>query len=408
LAAASGQLSQAVANLTKATELDPQHLEAFYQLGLACQKLGQRAKATEALKKFEQLKAIKSEPAQLQDADALLSLADTYYRLQKPEDAAQAVRKLSSLAEKDPQLRLHLGLLLIENEQASEGLRQLESARQQLPPSFALAFGLGSAYLQLQRPADATVSFQEAVRLKPDSRTYFYLGKAYAQLNDPRSIEALREAVTRDADSADAWELLGIQAFEHKALASVIPLFQQQAQRSSAEPLAHLWLGEAHLRNQDLPQALESFKRAVELAPQLARAQFSLGFAYKELGKTAPALEALRRAASLAPENPLTHFHLGELLSQADDQEAAVKELQRAVELKPDYSEAQVQLGQAYLKQKRYREAVETLLRGIALQPDVAQPYYILSRAYQGLEQGAQSAEALRRFQQLSQKSKAK
>ncbi len=160
-------------------------------------------------------------------------------------------------------------------------------------------------------------------------------------------------------DSEDAWELLGLQAFEHKALPSVIPLFQQQAERSPAQPWPHLWLGEAYLRNQDLPQALQSFKKAVELSPQLARAQFSLGFAYKELGENTLAVEALRRAASLAPENPLAHFHLGDLLSQAEDQQAAIKELQRAVELKPDYAEAHVELGQAYLKQKRYAEAVE-------------------------------------------------
>ena len=397
-----------MASLTKATELDPQHLEAHYQLGLAYQKLGERANATAALRKFEQLKIAKTGPVQTHDAETLLSLADTYFRLEKSAEAEQAVGQLALLAEKDPQLRLQLGLLLIENEKAPEALKQLELARQQLQPSFALAFGLGSTYLQLQRPAEAAAAFQEAIRLKPDARAYFYLGKAYAELNDARSVEALRAAVTHDADSEDAWELLGLQAFEHKALPSVIPLFQQQAQRSPAQPLPHLWLGEAHLRNQDLPQALQSFQKAVELAPQLARAQFSLGFAYKELGENRLAVEALRRAASLAPENPLTHYHLGDLLSQAEDQQAAINELQRAVELKPDYAEAHVELGQAYLKQKRYAEAVGSLRRGTTLKPQVAQPYYILSRAYQGLGQEQNAAEALQRFQQLSQKAKTK
>jgi len=401
-------VSQAVANLTKATELDPQHLEAYYQMGLAYQKLGDRAKATEALKRFEQLKAGKADQAGSQDTDALFSLADSYYKLNKVEEAAQTISKLSLLAEKDPQLRLQLGLLLIENEQAPEALRQLESARQQLQPSFALQFGLGTTYLQLQRPAEAAVSFEEAIALKPDARAYFYLGKAYAQLKDARSVKALREAVTRDADSEDAWELLGLQAFEHRALASVIPLFQQHAEQFATQPLAYLWLGEAHLRNQDLPQALQSFKKAVELAPQLPRAQFSLGFAYKELGENAQARKALQRAVDLAPENPLAHFHLGDLLSQAEDQQAAIRELRRAVELKSDYAQAHVQLGQAYLKQKRYAEAVEAVRRGIELQSNAAQPYYILSRAYQGLGQAQDATEALQRFQALSQKSKTK
>jgi Flp pilus assembly protein TadD len=70
LAAASGQLSQAVAALTKATEVDSQHVEAYYQLGLTWQKLGDRAKATAALQTFEQLKAAKTGAAQTEDAEA--------------------------------------------------------------------------------------------------------------------------------------------------------------------------------------------------------------------------------------------------------------------------------------------------------------------------------------------------
>ena len=85
--------------MTRATELDPQHLEAHYQLGLAYQKLGERANATAALRKFEQLRAAKTGPAQTQDGEALLSLADTYYRLQKLAEAEQAVGQLALLAE---------------------------------------------------------------------------------------------------------------------------------------------------------------------------------------------------------------------------------------------------------------------------------------------------------------------
>ena len=108
----------------------------------------------------------------------MLSLADTYYRLQKSAEAEQAVGQLALLAEKDPQLRLQLGLLLIENEKAPEALKQLELARQQLQPSFALAFGLGSTYLQLQQPAEAAASFQEAIRLETRRARLFLSGQS--------------------------------------------------------------------------------------------------------------------------------------------------------------------------------------------------------------------------------------
>ena len=312
LAAASGQMSQAVASLTKATELDPQHLEAHYQLGLAYQKLGERANATAALRKFEQLKAAKTDPAQTQDAEDL-AVARRHV-LQAPEVGRG---RTSSRPARSPGRERSATAIAAwpAADRKRESARSFEAAGSSPASSFSQVLpwrlGWGATYLQLQRPAEAAASFQEAIRLKPDARAYFYLGKAYAELKDARSVEALRAAVTHDADSEDAWELLGLQAFEHKALPSVIPLFQQQAQRSPAQPLAHLWLGEAYLRNQDLPQALQSFKKAVELSPQLARAQFSLGFAYKELGENTLAVEALRRAASLAPENPLTHLPSG-------------------------------------------------------------------------------------------------
>src|SRR5262245_66645277 len=98
---------------------------------------------------------------------------------------------------------------------------------------------MASPNLQLHRSAEAAASFQEAIRLKPDARAYFYLGRAYAELKDARAVEALREAVVRDPESEDAWELLGLQAFEHKALVSVIPIFQRQADKLTATTQSH-------------------------------------------------------------------------------------------------------------------------------------------------------------------------
>jgi len=76
--------------------------------------------------------------------------------------------------------------------------------------------------------------------------------------------------------------------------------------------------------------AYEVFRRADQLAPNLAVVKQQLGNHLAETGKYAPALDLLRQATTLAPSEPLYHYEIGELLNIYYDQFLADKILDAA------------------------------------------------------------------------------
>jgi predicted Zn-dependent protease len=108
---------------------------------------------------------------------------------------------------------------------------------------------------------------------------------------------------------------------------------------------AHNNLGVA-LREQGKPvEATASFNRAIEVDPDFAMAHDSLGIALGEQGKLAEAIACFRRASSLEPRMVNAHFNLGIALRDVGERDEAIACFERAIDLKPDYAEARGNLG---------------------------------------------------------------
>jgi tetratricopeptide (TPR) repeat protein len=152
-------------------------------------------------------------------------------------------------------------------------------------------------------------------------------------------------------------------------------------------------LGKAFYENaatQD--EAVEMFKKALELAPdsarervnyglallrvagksaegiaQLEQAQqqdptiphtwFNLGIAYKRAAQYAQAIAQLEGMLRLVPDEPLTHYNLGLLYKLNNEPERALKHLERAAVLAPNLAGPHFQLATVYRQAKRLEEA---------------------------------------------------
>src|SRR5215475_4463970 len=180
-------------------------------------------------------------------------------------------------------------------------------------------------------------------------------------------------------------------------------------------------LGKAFYENASTQdEAVEMFKKALELAPdsarervnyglallkvagkgaegiaQLEQAQkqeptiphtwFNLGIAYKRASQYARAIEQLEGMLRLVPDEPITHYNLGLLYKLNNEPERALRHLERAVELAPNLAGPHFQLAAAYRQAKRLEEAkkaTETFNRikkqqaGAAVPEDLEWSYY--------------------------------
>jgi tetratricopeptide (TPR) repeat protein len=120
------------------------------------------------------------------------------------------------------------------------------------------------------------------------------------------------------------------------------------------DPRAHYLRALLRLEvNRDVPGAIASFGRAVELDPQFAEAHNNLGVYLLQAGNNQSAIEHLRAAVALAPSWAKAHLNLGDALRASHDYDQAQAELQRAQQLDPTLTEVHYNYGRLYSEQAR-------------------------------------------------------
>jgi tetratricopeptide (TPR) repeat protein len=107
------------------------------------------------------------------------------------------------------------------------------------------------------------------------------------------STALLRRALKLDLNSAPAWLLLGMNALEQKNDAEALADLMQAAYLDDRNPRAHNFLGIAAGRKGWSDVSEQELRRAVELNPDYADANFNLAVFY--LGRTPPLAEQARR-----------------------------------------------------------------------------------------------------------------
>jgi tetratricopeptide (TPR) repeat protein len=164
--------------------------------------------------------------------------------------------------------------------------------------------------------------------------------------------------------------------------------------------------------------AIQAYKQAVEMNPDLGEAWFKLGIAHalvekekeleavndteytptptpakrekeavraKESEKAFEnAVKAYRKQLSKNPKDDVAQYNLGRALNKLDEDEDALKALREAVKLKPESTEYQAELGVILIKLAKYDEAVRALKKALEIDPENAEAEELLEKAEAG------------------------
>jgi tetratricopeptide (TPR) repeat protein len=132
-------------------------------------------------------------------------------------------------------------------------------------------------------------------------------------------------------------------------------------------------------------EGIAQLEQAQKQDPTIPHTWFNLGIAYKRASQYARAIEQLEGMRRLVPDEPITHYNLGLLYKLNNEPERALKHLERAAELAPNLAGPHFQLAAAYRQAKRLEEAkkaTETFNRikkqqaGAAVPEDLEWSYY--------------------------------
>ena len=102
------------------------------------------------------------------------------------------------------------------------------------------------------------------------------------------------------------------------------------------EPSAYNNLGQAHLYAEEYTSAIENFKKAIEMAPDIAEGHVNLTTAYLRQNLAAEAREACLRALETFPQTALLHYNLACAYALEGEAQKSVNALTQAVNLNPD------------------------------------------------------------------------
>ena len=159
-------------------------------------------------------------------------------------------------------------------------------------------------------------------------------------------------------------------------------------------------------------QAIEAYKQATAMNPDLGEPYFKLGIAYSLLeaedrGKLSAdpqlpgeqttkgqkpesqkafekAVEVYKKWVANNPDDDAAYFNLGRSYNKLNQDQEAEKALRQAVKLKPDDAEYQTELGAILVKLAKYREAIDPLKKALDLEPDNSRAIDLLDDAEAG------------------------
>ena len=132
-------------------------------------------------------------------------------------------------------------------------------------------------------------------------------------------------------------------------------------------------LGAAHAGLGNLDDAVESFRRAIEIDPTVAEAHYNHGLAVKNKGDLTAAIENYRRAIGIRPAYPEAFYNLGIALRASGDLAGAIRSYREAVKLNPGYTKAHQNLGNALKAKGDLSGAIDSYNQALRTRPDLAE-----------------------------------
>ncbi len=179
-------------------------------------------------------------------------------------------------------------------------------------------------------------------------------------------------------------------------------LLAQTGRPDQAQLWHHRNLGKAFYENPTTQkQAVDEFKKALDLAPGSVRERVNYGLALLRAGDATRGVEELEKAQKDDPKLPYTWFNLGIAFKKQGDLEKALAQFQGMSRLAPNEPVTHYQLGSILKAQGEQAAAVKEFEAARNLDPRLAAPHFQLYGLYRQLNRAQEAAAELRTFQEI-------
>jgi tetratricopeptide (TPR) repeat protein len=352
-----GQLEWAL----RATQCEEDGPQPHFAVSDAYIRLGQLTDAEAELERATELYP--------EDIRSHRILGHVYLGLQKPQEACDEFRAALRMDFSDAGLWCNLGHTLSLLEKYPDALAAFLRALHLEPDMPLYAYNVGDAYLAMKEPEKALPYLMKAVQRDPDySLAHYDLGLAFLSMGKyEESATASMAALREDPDMVSQRTNLGMGATSNLGIAFMNLGKYPEAEdcfRKNLKLAASTYfnLGLALFRQERYEESLLNFQRALEIEPNDPEYLDLLSNAFLELGRLDEAMEAIRAAIAVDDNYALAHYDLGTVLAQMKGQDAAaLRSFKRSLDLDKNLFWAYYAIGCIYAKQGKKKSALRFL-----------------------------------------------
>ena len=244
---------------------------------------------------------------------ALLSLADLYESVKKPQMAIKVYERMPANSPLKRNAQIQLATNLDAADRSDEAIKILKEVTTEDPKDIEAIMALGNVERGRKKFSDCAVTYSQALDAAPAATdkntwvTYYYRG-----ICEERS----KQWNKAEADMRKALDL-------------------QPEQPHVLNYLGYSWIDQGI----NLDEGMKMIKRAVDQRPDDGYIVDSLGWAYYRIGNFEDAVKNLERAIDLKPEDPTINDHLGDAYWRIGRTLEAKFQWAHARDLKPEAEE---------------------------------------------------------------------
>jgi len=140
---------------------------------------------------------------------------------------------------------------------------------------------------------------------------------------------------------------------------------------TSGNCVAYNCLGTALAAKGQNDQAIDQYRKALEIKPDYAEPRSNLGLALFNKGEKQEAIAQYREALDISPDFADARNNLGVALFDKGDKAEAIAQYRHALQIKPDYAEARSNLGVALLDKGETEQAIAQFRAALEINPQL-------------------------------------
>ena len=338
----------------KTLTMQPDNAEVWNRKGKALYKLELYREALAA-----QERALKLEPDY---ATAHSDYGIALIGMGKYQEALEAFDRAQTIDPLDPKLWQNKALVLqyLNRFQESsrlyqEALKAYDRSIQENPQNIASILDKANVLSKLQQHESALATYEQAISVNEDSHLA-WLGKGNALFALRRYEESLaafnRTVIVLQPKSYISWHNRG--SLLRDGLRNLPEAIESYDRALAINPnFYHAWRdrGIALSQNQQHKKALESFKKALSIKPNDYQSWVGRGIALSSLGKIEEAISVFDRAVEIQPNDPFVWMNRGAVLENAGRYSEACDAYREVKKINPGFSPAIAKLKQLNCRQ---------------------------------------------------------